>query len=101
MECKFDASSLNTVGIGDSFKGRKVFNYLKKNCLSKGVIFLQETHSVKKNEELWNNQWGCRKSSMFLHMALQIAMVRLLPSDKGLTIKFYPVTQMIIVGMSY
>ena len=64
MECKFEVLSLNTGGIGDSFKQRKVFNYLKKNCSSKGVIFLQETHSVKKNEELWNNQWGCGKSSM-------------------------------------
>ena len=65
VECKFDVLSLNTTGIGDSFKRRKVFNYLKKNCSSKGVIFLQQTHSVKKNEEMWNNQCGCRKSSMF------------------------------------
>ena len=47
MECKFDVLSLNTAGIGDSFKRRNVFNYLKKNCSSKGVIFLQETHSLK------------------------------------------------------
>ena len=32
------------------------------------MIFLQETHSVKKNEELWNNQWECGKRSMlFAH----------------------------------
>ena len=43
------------------FKRRKAFNYLKKNCSSKGVIFLQETHSVKQNEEMWNNQWGSGK----------------------------------------
>ena len=65
MECKFDVLSPNTAGISDSFKRRKVFNYLKKNCSSKGAIFLQETHSAKKNKELWNNQWGCGKSSMF------------------------------------
>ena len=51
MECKFDVFSLNAAGVGDSFKRRKVFNYLKKFCSPKGVIFLQETHSVKKNEK--------------------------------------------------
>ena len=66
MECKFDVLSLNTAGIGDSYKRRNVFNYLKKNCSSKGVIFLQETHSFKNNEEMWNDQWGCGKSSMLL-----------------------------------
>ena len=65
MECKFDVLSLNTAGIGDSFKRRKVFNYLKKNCSSKGVIFLQKTHNVKKNEELWNNQWMWKKFNVF------------------------------------
>ena len=40
---KFDVLSLNTAGIGDSFERRKVFNYLKKSCSSKGVLFLQET----------------------------------------------------------
>ena len=47
MECKFDVLSLNTAGIGDSFKRRKAFNYLRKNCSFKGVNFPdQETHSV-------------------------------------------------------
>ena len=57
MECEFDVLSLNTAGIDDSFERRKVFNYLKKNCSFKAVIFLQETHSVKKKEEIWNNRW--------------------------------------------
>ena len=61
MECGFDVLSLNTAGICDSFKRHKVFNYLKKNCSSKAVIFLQETHSVKKTEDIQNNQWGCGK----------------------------------------
>ena len=30
IECELDALSLNTAGIGDSFKRRKVFNYLRK-----------------------------------------------------------------------
>ena len=37
----------------------------------------------------------------FLHMALQIAVVHLLPSEKDSTIKFYQVILMIMVGMSY
>ena len=85
IECEFDVLNLNTAGIGDSFKRRKVFNYLRKNSSSKALIFLQETHSVKKKEKIWNNQWGCRKNSMFLQMALQIAMVHLSLSEKDLT----------------
>ena len=65
MECEFDVLSLSTAGIADSFKRRKVFNYLKKTCSSKAVIFLQQTHSVKKKEGIWNNQWGCGKNSIF------------------------------------
>ena len=66
MECEFDVLSLNTAGIGDSFKRRKVFNYLKKNCSSKAVIFLQETHSVKKKKEIWNNtSWDVGKILCF------------------------------------
>ena len=65
IECEFHVLSLNTAGIGDSFKRRKVFNYLKKNPSSKAMIFLQEMHSVKKKEKIWNNQWGCGKNSMF------------------------------------
>ena len=53
--------------MGDSFKLHKVFNYLKNNCSSEEVIFLSK-HSVKKKEEMWNNQWGCGKNSMpFAH----------------------------------
>ena len=34
-------------------------------------------------------------------MALQIAVLHLLPSEKDLTMKFYPVISMIMVDMSY
>ena len=87
MECKFDVLSLNTAGIGDSFKRRKVFNYLKKNCSSKGVTFLQETHSVKKNEELRNNQWGCGKSSMFFAHGTSNSPGTLIAFREGLNYK--------------
>ena len=80
MESEFNVSSLNTAGIGDSFERHMVFNYLKKNCSSNTVIFLSETHSVKKKEEIWNSQWDVVKILRFLHMGLQIAMMHLLRS---------------------
>ena len=38
-------------------KREKVFNYIKKHTSSNAVIFLQETHSTKKDEMLWKLQW--------------------------------------------
>ena len=64
MVCVFDVLSLNTAGIGDNFKGRKIFNYLKKSCSSKGKVLLQETHSTATNEAMWTSQWGCGKGSV-------------------------------------
>ena len=53
-----DIVSLNTRGIAGYEKRRKVFNFLKKKSSSSGIIFAQETHSSKKCENVWNNQWG-------------------------------------------
>ena len=82
MECEFDVLSLNTAGIVDSSKELEVFNYLRKNCSSKRVIFLD-----------------VGKVQCFLHMGLQIAVVHLLPSENDLAIRFYPVISMIMLGM--
>ena len=49
----FDIVSLNTAGLGDYVKSRKVFNYMKKQTSPKDIIFFQETHSVNKIEGLW------------------------------------------------
>ena len=87
IECEFDILSLNTAGIGDSFKRRKVFNYPKKNSSSKAVIFLQETHSVKKKENIWNNQWGCGKNSMFFAHGTSNSRGALIAFRKGLNLK--------------
>ena len=38
-------------------RGKKVFHYIKKHTSSNAVIFLQETHSTKKDEMLWKLQW--------------------------------------------
>ena len=48
--------SFNVRGINDKKKRRDVFNWLrKKNC---DIYFLQETHSTKSVEQLWQNEWG-------------------------------------------
>ena len=70
MPCSFDVISLNIRGIGDSNKRCKIFNYMKKNASSSGVIFLQETHSCASKESIWTNQRGCGKNAIiFSHGA--------------------------------
>ena len=64
MVCVFDVLSLNTAGIGDNFERRKISNYLKKSCSSKGIVLPQETYSTARNEAMWTNQWGCEKDSV-------------------------------------
>ena len=67
-ELNLDIISLNTAGLGDFTKHRKIFNYLKKHVSHKGIVFLQETHSVRKDENLWTNQFGCGdRSLIFSH----------------------------------
>ena len=63
-ELNLDIISVNTAGLGDFTKHRKIFNYLKKHVSGKGTVFLQEAHSVKKNENLWTNQFGCEDGSV-------------------------------------
>ena len=51
MSVIFGILSLNTAGIGDSIKRRKLFNYAKKHTSSAGIVFLQETHSSEKMKD--------------------------------------------------
>ena len=53
----FEILSYNTRGLGDERKRRKIFNYIKNHTSGKAVVFLQETHSTKKHENLWKYQW--------------------------------------------
>ena len=51
--------SLNCKGLGNEKKRRQVFRFLgKKNQSS--IMLLQETHSTKSVEKLWQNEWGYR-----------------------------------------
>ena len=63
-ELNLDIISLNTAGLGDFTKRKKIFNYLKNYASRKGIVFLRETYSVKKDENLWTNQFGCGDGSM-------------------------------------
>ena len=49
--------SYNTRGLGNERKRRKIFNHVKKHTNGKAAVFLQETYSTKKHENLWKYQW--------------------------------------------
>ena len=63
-ELNFDVISLNTRGLGNFAKRKKIFNYVKKHVSRRGIVLLQETHSVQKDEKVWANQFGCGKGSV-------------------------------------
>ena len=51
-ELNLDIISLNTAGLGDFTKRRKIFSYLKEHVSREGIVFLQETHSVRNDKKL-------------------------------------------------
>ena len=61
-ELNLDVISINTAGLDDFTERRKIFNYLNKHVSREGIVFLQQTYSVRMNEKLWINQfnslWG-------------------------------------------
>ena len=83
----FDIVSLNTAGLGDYVKCHKVFNYMKKQMTPKGIIFLQETHSINKSEGLWTKQFGCRKGSIIFSHSKSDTRGVLIAFCKGLKYK--------------
>ena len=48
----------NVKGIKASEKRLKLFEYLKNNINDNGFIFLQETHSLSKDELKWKDEFG-------------------------------------------
>ena len=61
--------SMNAQGLRDYTKRRKVFNFTKKNTSSKGIVFMQEIHSLKTCEDIWTNLFGCRNNhAVFPHV---------------------------------
>ena len=49
-------ATFNCRGIQDHVKRRKIFHYLRS--INSDIIFLQETHSSKSDEQFWKQQWG-------------------------------------------
>ena len=43
--------------LSDERKRRKIFNYIKRHTSGTAVMFLQDTHSTKKHENVWKYQW--------------------------------------------
>lgn len=58
MSFKLNCFSLNVRGIRDLTKRKALFLFCKSKC--RDVCFLQETHSVVKDESFWSNQWGSK-----------------------------------------
>ena len=50
--------SLNVCGLSDIKKCKSIFNFLRRQKVN--VIFLQETHVVEGDFELWDQEWGCK-----------------------------------------
>ena len=48
--------SLNVRGLSNARKRRAIFTWCKKQ--NADVVFLQETHSTKSTENMWNKSWG-------------------------------------------
>ena len=64
VELNCDLVSLNTAGLRDYEKRRKVFHCLKQQISKSAIIFMQETHTVKSDEKIWTNQFGCGSGSI-------------------------------------
>lgn len=56
--------SCNVNGVRNFEKRKKMYRHVKEN-LKGGIVFMQETHCVKKDEMLWQNQWGGRCINSF------------------------------------
>ena len=59
MSDKLRIVSLNTRGLRNDIKRRKMFRYGKLVCKA-DVFFMQETHGDSKVEKLWTNEYGNR-----------------------------------------
>ena len=75
---KLKLLSLNTRGLRDNCKRKKMFTYLKTQKAD--IYFLQETHSCDKDAFMWNSMWG--NECIFSHGASNARGVGILLSKK-------------------
>ena len=64
VELNCDIISLNNAGLRNFERCRKVVHYLKQQTSKSATTFMQETHTVKIDEKLSTNQFGCVSCSM-------------------------------------
>ena len=57
----FNLLSLNVRGIQSNGKRMTIFNWLNTHTSDQAIIFLQETHSERRDENLWTTQFSCGK----------------------------------------
>ena len=57
MASMFDLVSFNARRLGCDTKRKKVFAMLKKQTSNNAVFFIQESHSERDVEKLWQKQW--------------------------------------------
>ena len=55
MPITFRIVSINSRSITNDVKRRAVLDYHKKNS---DILIIQETHSIKENELIWESEWG-------------------------------------------
>jgi exonuclease III len=48
-------NTFNCRGLRNNSKRTKIFEWLKSN--NQGVVFLQETHSIRNDEKIWEREW--------------------------------------------
>ena len=55
---KIKIATLNTRGLGENIKRRKIFRYFKRFDID--LCLVQETHCDGEKESVWTNEWGNR-----------------------------------------
>ena len=54
----FEIITYNAKCLGDAWKQKKIFNYMKKKTSSNVLVMIQKTCSTRAKEQLWKYQWG-------------------------------------------
>ena len=66
MSNLFNFVSNNVKGFGSKSKRQNIFQRLKDLIKNKGIIFIQESHSSKKLEETWRDDFEKKIKSTFV-----------------------------------
>ena len=76
-----DIASFNCNGIGTCQKRKQVFRWLKKN--HRGIVMLQESHSVEKKQKNWEFNLGKQYVPYFSHgTSGSCGVITYIPKDR-------------------